>query len=156
MNVVNLLYSLIGFFHDDLYKIINIKKEYYVKFFTGLYSGAAFIRHPGDQYVLLVYRIFHLRVAEIFIPIEGFRNFCTRILILLGIGWIDCNRFIIWFTQKIEYDVSGLENLPGKKEWVLIFSNHRSWVDIFMVQNLFNHRIPFLNFFSKKNCAKSL
>jgi len=85
---------------------------------------------------------------------EGFRNFCTRILIIFGAGWIDCNRFIIWLTQKIQWKISGLEKLPGKKKWVLVFSNHRSWVDIFIVQNLFNHRIPFLKFFLKEELRK--
>ncbi len=88
------------------------------------------------------------------IPHEGFRNFCTKILIIFGTGWIDCNRCIIWLTQKIEFDVSGLDKLPGKDKWVLVFSNHRSWVDIFIVQNLFNHRIPFLKFFLKEELRK--
>lgn len=120
----------------------------------------AFILGPFSSGLLVINTLCWITGFFIFgslkyiIPVEGFRNFCTRILIMLGTGWIDCNRFIIWLTQKIKYDIKGLDNLPGKKEWVLIFSNHRSWVDIFIVQNLFNHRIPFLKFFLKEELRK--
>ncbi|NOY68954.1 MAG: acyltransferase [Deltaproteobacteria bacterium] len=84
------------------------------------------------------------------IKAESFRNFCTKISIWIGKGWIDGNRAIIRLTTKIDWDVTGLEKLPDKKSWVLIFSNHRSWVDIFVLQALFNHRLPFLKFFLKQ------
>jgi len=120
----------------------------------------AFILGPLSSGLLVINTLcwftgfFVFGLLKYFIPNEGFRNLCTRILILLGIGWIDCNRLILRLTQKINYDVTGLENLPGKKNWVLIFSNHRSWVDIFIVQNMFNHRIPFLKFFLKEELRK--
>jgi 1-acyl-sn-glycerol-3-phosphate acyltransferase len=120
----------------------------------------AFILGPLSSGILVINTIiwflgfFFFGLIKYFIPAEGFRNLCTRILIALGTGWIDCNRFILWLTQKIEYDVEGLDALPGKKNWALIFSNHRSWVDIFVVQNLFNHRIPFLKFFLKEELRK--
>ena len=93
-------------------------------------------------------------ILKYMIPLEGCRNFFTRVLIALGTGWIDCNRFIIWLTQNMEVDVEGLEKLPGTKKWVLIFSNHRAWVDIFILQSLFNHRVPFLKFFLKEELRK--
>jgi 1-acyl-sn-glycerol-3-phosphate acyltransferase len=93
-------------------------------------------------------------ILKYMIPLEGCRNFFTRVLIALGTGWIDCNRFIIWLTQNMEVDVEGLEKLPGKKKWVLIFSNHRAWVDIIILQSLFNHRVPFLKFFLKEELRK--
>jgi len=120
----------------------------------------AFILGPLSSGILVINTIcwwigfFIFGSLKYCIPNESFRRFCTKILILLGIGWIDCNRFIIWFTQKIDWDISGRDKLPGKDKWVLVFSNHRSWVDIFMVQNLFNHRIPFLKFFLKEELRK--
>jgi 1-acyl-sn-glycerol-3-phosphate acyltransferase len=32
----------------------------------------------------------------------------------------------------------------------LVISNHQSWVDILVLQRIFNHKIPFLKFFLKK------
>jgi 1-acyl-sn-glycerol-3-phosphate acyltransferase len=36
------------------------------------------------------------------------------------------------------------------REWYLVVSNHRSWVDILVLQAVFNRRIPFLKFFLKQ------
>ncbi len=104
--------------------------------------------------ILWFFGFFLFGMLKYLIPVEGFRNFSTRVLIALGTGWIDCNRFILWLTQNMEMDIKGLEKLPGNKKWVLIFSNHRAWVDIFILQNLFNHRIPFLKFFLKEELRK--
>ena len=46
-------------------------------------------------------------------------------------------------------DVRGLEAL-STREWYLVVSNHRSWVDILVLQAVFNRRIPFLKFFLKQ------
>lgn len=120
----------------------------------------AFILGPLSSGLLVINTIlwsfgfFLFGMMKYLIPVEGFQNFFTRVLIALGTGWIDCNRFILWLTQNMEMDVEGLEKLPGNKKWVLIFSNHRAWVDIFILQNLFNHRIPFLKFFLKEELRK--
>jgi 1-acyl-sn-glycerol-3-phosphate acyltransferase len=37
-----------------------------------------------------------------------------------------------------------------QREWYLVLSNHRSWVDILVLQAIFNRRIPFLKFFLKR------
>lgn len=104
--------------------------------------------------ILWLLGFFLFGTLKYLIPLEGFRDFATRLLIILGTGWIDCNRFIIWLTQNMEVDVEGLEKLPGTKKWVLIFSNHRAWVDIIILQSLFNHRVPFLKFFLKEELRK--
>ncbi len=46
-------------------------------------------------------------------------------------------------------DVRGLEGL-STREWYLVVSNHQSWVDILVLQAVFNRRIPFLKFFLKQ------
>lgn len=120
----------------------------------------AFILGPFSFGLLVIntllwsFGFFLFGMMKYLIPVEGFQNFFTRVLIALGTGWIDCNRFILWLTQNMEMDVEGLEKLPGNKKWVLIFSNHRAWVDILILQSLFNHRIPFLKFFLKEELRK--
>jgi 1-acyl-sn-glycerol-3-phosphate acyltransferase len=47
------------------------------------------------------------------------------------------------------WDVRGLEGL-SMEGWYLVSANHRSWVDIVVLQRVFNHRIPFLKFFLKR------
>ena len=36
------------------------------------------------------------------------------------------------------------------KDWYLVVANHQSWVDILVLQKIFNRKIPFLKFFLKK------
>ncbi|MEZ4565573.1 MAG: 1-acyl-sn-glycerol-3-phosphate acyltransferase [Desulfobacterales bacterium] len=51
--------------------------------------------------------------------------------------------------MNIRWDVQGLEGFSTDDSY-LVISNHRSWTDIFVLQHIFNHRIPFLKFFLKK------
>ncbi|MCJ7771763.1 MAG: acyltransferase [Desulfobacterales bacterium] len=86
---------------------------------------------------------------KLIIPHTGVRHQFSRMLILIAIVWIEGNSFILQITQKIKWDVQGIENLTPKKSY-LVVSNHRSWADIFVLQHIFKHRIPFLKFFLKK------
>ena len=36
------------------------------------------------------------------------------------------------------------------KDWYLVIANHQSWVDILVLQRVFNRKIPFLKFFLKQ------
>lgn len=83
------------------------------------------------------------------IPIDVVRHDLTRIIMLLGTTWIDINSLIQAFVCHINWDVQGLTGFDLKSSY-LVVSNHRSWADIFVLQHVFNHRIPFLKFFLKK------
>jgi 1-acyl-sn-glycerol-3-phosphate acyltransferase len=51
-------------------------------------------------------------------------------------------------TQRTEWDVQGIAGLDPHN-WYLVNSNHQTWADIFVLQHLFNRRIPLLKFFIK-------
>ncbi|MBI9086183.1 MAG: acyltransferase [Desulfobacterales bacterium] len=82
-------------------------------------------------------------------PFEGWRRFCDRIINAIATNWISVNSFNMRVMGGIEWDICGLEGLE-KKQWYLVISNHQSWVDILVLQKIFNRRIPFLKFFLKK------
>ena len=86
---------------------------------------------------------------KLMMPHAGIRHQISRVLILIAIIWIEGNSFILWITRKVEWDVQGIENLSTRKSY-LVVSNHRSWADIFVLQHIFKHRIPFLKFFLKQ------
>ena len=86
---------------------------------------------------------------KLIIPHTGIRHQISRLLILIAILWIEGNSFIFRITHKVKWDVKGIEHLTSKRSY-LVVSNHRSWVDIFVLQHIFKHRIPFLKFFLKK------
>jgi 1-acyl-sn-glycerol-3-phosphate acyltransferase len=83
------------------------------------------------------------------LPIAPLRVQCNRILVQLAQNWISGNQLIFRLTQDIRWDVEGVEGLQ-RRDWYLVICNHQSWVDILVLQGVFNRRIPFLKFFLKK------
>jgi 1-acyl-sn-glycerol-3-phosphate acyltransferase len=83
------------------------------------------------------------------LPIASLRIRCDRLLVRIAQHWIAGNDFILRLTQDIRWDVQGIEGL-APRDWYLVLCNHQSWVDILVLQGLFNRRIPFLKFFLKK------
>ncbi|MCC5866989.1 MAG: acyltransferase [Gammaproteobacteria bacterium] len=83
------------------------------------------------------------------LPFEPLRLTCDRILVQLAQNWISGNQLILSSTQRITWDVQGIDALQ-RKDWYLVICNHQSWVDILVLQGVFNRRIPFLKFFLKK------
>jgi len=83
------------------------------------------------------------------LPFEPLRLTCDRLLVQLAQNWISGNQLILSVTQRITWDVQGIDALQ-RKDWYLVICNHQSWVDILVLQGVFNRRIPFLKFFLKK------
>lgn len=90
-----------------------------------------------------------LAFLKLIVPISGWRKLFGIIINGLAVTWISINNFNMSWTQKIKWDVRGLEGL-SLKEWYLVISNHQTWVDIVVLQRIFNRKIPFLKFFLKK------
>ncbi|MBK7897789.1 MAG: acyltransferase [Candidatus Promineifilaceae bacterium] len=88
-------------------------------------------------------------VAKLLVPIPAWRKQCTKAAIWLAEAWIRGNSAWMWLTQRTDWRVSGLEGLTNEA-WYLVVSNHQSWVDIFVLQHVFNKKIPFLKFFLKQ------
>ena len=75
------------------------------------------------------------------------------ILIKIAEGWVLCNSGWMKLTQGTQWDVQGLGELKYKG-WYLVNANHQSWVDILVLQHVFNGKIPLLKFFLKKELIK--
>lgn len=88
-------------------------------------------------------------LAKLVIPHKGWRRGCTRVAIWLAEAWIRMNSGWMWLTQKTDWQVTLPDDL-SPQNWYLVISNHLSWADIFVLQHLFNKRIPFLKFFIKQ------
>lgn len=82
------------------------------------------------------------------IPYMPWQSFCARWVDKVVIFWADVNNFFINRTQKTKWRIDGLDNL-NKKDWYLIIANHQSWMDIVVLQKIFNRKIPVLKFFIK-------
>lgn len=67
----------------------------------------------------------------------------------MGEGWITVNSLILSFAGSISWEARGHENLE-RHGWYLVIANHQTWVDILVLQKIFNRKIPFLKFFIKQ------
>lgn len=89
-----------------------------------------------------------LALIKFVLPIAGFRRFISRVLVLIAESWIAVNSRLMQTLGGTEIRVQGLEGLQ-RRGWYLVICNHQSWVDIPVLQQVFNRRIPFLKFFLK-------
>ena len=93
--------------------------------------------------------LFTVAIAKFLLPIPAVRRVLSRVMTALAEGWIGTNNALFRAMGAMPLDVRGLEGL-STNEWYLVVSNHQSWVDILVLQNVFNRRIPFLKFFLKQ------
>jgi 1-acyl-sn-glycerol-3-phosphate acyltransferase len=94
--------------------------------------------------VLLIVALF-----KFLLPIPAVRRLLSRVMTALAEGWIGTNNALFRAMGSLPLDARGLDGL-STREWYLVVSNHQSWVDILVLQAVFNRRIPFLKFFLKQ------
>ena len=82
------------------------------------------------------------------IPNEAWRTRVTAWLIPVSESWIAFNAWAIRAFTSTRIHVEGGEGLR-REGWYLVLANHQSWVDIPVLQSVFNRRVPFLKFFLK-------
>jgi len=93
--------------------------------------------------------IFVLAIFKLVLPFKIFRRSLTRVLMAMGENWISCNRLILAGGGTLHWKANGIDDLR-KEGWYLVLANHQTWVDILVLQTIFNRRIPFLKFFIKQ------
>ncbi len=81
-------------------------------------------------------------IVRFVLPFAAVRRFTSRVLMACGENWISVNSWLLESTQGTKFHITGTEDLR-RHDWYLIASNHQSWVDIVVLQRVFNRRIPF-------------
>ncbi len=93
--------------------------------------------------------LFALALVRLLLPLPAVRRRVDPLLNAIAKAWISCNAVWAGPSPSFIYDVQGVESLrPGG--WYIVSANHQSWVDIFVLQHVFNRRIPLLKFFLKQ------
>lgn len=82
-------------------------------------------------------------------PVRLWQKWMTILLDQCASAWISINNATTALFTRIRWDISGLDKV-SLKEWYLVIANHQSWVDILVLQKVFNRKVPFLKFFLKK------
>ena len=98
--------------------------------------------------VLWVTPILLLSVFKL-VPFKIWQTGIAYLLDGCATAWITFNNINQNVFSRTIFRVSGTQALTPK-DWYLVISNHRSWVDILVLQRIFNRKIPFLKFFLKR------
>jgi len=93
--------------------------------------------------------LFPVALLKLALPTRAVRRRLDFVLNGIARAWITCNDGWIRMTQQQRWDVQGTSALRYD-DWYLVNCNHRSWVDIFVLQRVLNGRIPLLKFFLKQ------
>ncbi len=88
-------------------------------------------------------------LAKLLLPFTPVRHVVDRALNAIATAWIGVNSAWMDWVGDTRWDVRGLDALEPRG-WYLVTSNHQSWVDILVLQKIFNRHIPMLKFFLKR------
>jgi len=87
-------------------------------------------------------------ITKALLPVASLRPSLDRALMAIAESWIAVNSRLIDVFTRTRFVVEGMESLRYGGHY-LVLSNHQSWVDIPVLQKVFNRRIPLLRFFLK-------
>ncbi|MEO7430444.1 MAG: acyltransferase [Dokdonella sp.] len=93
--------------------------------------------------------LFAMALLKMLVPIDGFRRACGRILVTIAESWIAINSAMFAVFTRTRWAIEIDAELNVQRNY-LVLCNHQSWVDIPVLQKIFNRRIPFLRFFLKR------
>jgi len=99
---------------------------------------------------ILVHISFLLPVAlvKLLVPARPVRRVVDAVLNAIAESWIGVNKLWMGAVSRTRWRVQGVEGLR-RQGWYLVSCNHQSWVDILVLQWVFNRKIPLLKFFIK-------
>ncbi|MFN3886977.1 MAG: acyltransferase [Aquabacterium sp.] len=89
-----------------------------------------------------------LALLKLVLPFRVVRSVTDVLLNAIAENWISVNNGWMSLVGRTRWCISGLDGFKPKG-WYLVSSNHQSWVDILVLQKVFNRRIPLLKFFIK-------
>jgi 1-acyl-sn-glycerol-3-phosphate acyltransferase len=99
--------------------------------------------------LVLVPILLLVALLRLLLPVPALRDRLTLLATWIAERWIQGNSAWMGLTQRTLWDVQGLEGLNAEG-WMMVTSNHQSWVDILVLQHLLGGRIPLLKFFLKQ------
>ena len=120
-----------------------------VKAFLKNFRGVVFFAGVTVNTIFWFVPILLLAAVKLVIPVPALRRAITRVLMAIGENWVSVNSVIMRFAGKVRIESHGVEGLR-RDGWYLVIANHQTWVDIVVLQAVFNRRAPFLKFFIKQ------
>ncbi|MGV8942280.1 MAG: acyltransferase [Lysobacter sp.] len=99
--------------------------------------------------VLHVVPLLVVAVIKALLPIDRLRKASNPVLTGLAESWIGVNSWVVGRVFRTRFHVQQDAQLRSDGHY-LVLANHQSWVDIVVLQKIFNRRIPLLRFFLKR------
>ena len=99
--------------------------------------------------VLHVVPLLVVAVVKALLPIERLRAASSRWLTGIAESWIGVNGWMLdrFSRTRVQVEEDAVLEPDGH---YLVLANHQSWVDIVVLQRVFNRRIPLMRFFLKR------
>jgi len=114
---------------------------------AGVRAGIALILLSINT-VVHVTPLLVVAVVKIVVRHRRARQPLDHLLMRIAESWIGVNSWMLDHLTTTEVAVDGLPEVDLNGH-LLVISNHQSWVDIPVLQKLFNRRLPLLRFFLK-------
>lgn len=111
----------------------------------GLFAGTVLLLNV----LLMVPLLLPFALIKLLLPLVPVRKFCDTCLNAIAETWIGTNSAWMRAVNPLPIEIQGADNL-NRRGWYLVSSNHQTWVDILVLQQVFNRRIPLLKFFLKQ------
>ncbi|HEU4591850.1 MAG TPA: acyltransferase [Steroidobacteraceae bacterium] len=102
----------------------------------------------GLNTLLHVLVLLMVALVKALIRTRTVRRVCDRVLVGIAESWIAVNTTMIRGMTRLRIVVESSATLSETGHY-LVLANHQSWVDIPVLQAVFNRRIPLLRFFLK-------
>ncbi|EAQ66994.1 acyltransferase family protein [Marinomonas sp. MED121] len=90
-----------------------------------------------------------LGVLKVLLPNQWVRGKLNLLIDWMATCWIalnNVNQAVLGQSKIKRYDEASLST----QAWYMLIANHQSWVDILVLQRVFNRQVPFLKFFLKQ------
>lgn len=113
-----------------------------------------FLRVPLAALLVTISTVLHVlpllvvALIKACVPLRPVRRVCSAWLMAIAESWIGFNSALIDRLTRLRIVVDCGVKLRDDGHY-LVLANHQSWVDIPVLQSVFNRRIPLLRFFLK-------
>lgn len=97
--------------------------------------------------ILFFIPILFLGLLKLF-SVKSWQSFASKHIDNLATLWCALNNRLITALNLSQFTCTGLEDIQPN-DWNLVIANHQSWLDIIVLQHVFNKKIPILKFFIK-------